>query len=217
MMMKRKFVGALVFSVAALAAGAVSAAGWEEREKGGGAVVYSQEKAGSGVDTVKGIIQLPYTTDEVAKVMTDIPNQKSFVPHMKSIKILKEEKLSNGRVKQLLHQVNAVPVISDRDVVISAQTWSEARGQGSMWRSTFEAITNDGPKVNPDMVRITKMKGHWTIKPTKDGKGSIVVYVFHAEVGGSVPDFVAESGQVDTVFDMLKNLKTRCRNLYGKR
>ena len=197
--------------------GLALAGGWEEREKGGGATVYSQEKSGSGVDTIKGIIQLPYTTDEVAKIMTDIPNQKTFVPHMKSIKVIKEETLANGRVKQLLHQVNAVPVISDRDVVISAQTWSEPRDKGAVWRSTFEAVTKVGPKVNPDIVRITKMKGQWTVKPTKDGKGSIVVYVFHAEVGGNVPDFVAESGQVDTVFEMLKNISARCRKLYGKR
>ena len=70
----------------------------------------------------------------------DIPNQKTFVPHMKSIKVLKEEKLPNGRVKQLIHQVNAVPVISDRDVVISAQTWSEPRDKGALWRSTSSGM-----------------------------------------------------------------------------
>ncbi len=217
MMKQGPALGVIVLSVLALPGLASAGSTWKERKSGGGVAIYSRDKAGSGVATIKGIIRLPYSSDQVAKVMTDLPNQKYFVPHMKSIRVLKQEKLTGGRIKQLLHQVNALPVLKDRDVVIAAETWSKPQRAGKVWRSIFKAVTNAGPAADADTVRIRRMNGSWKIAPAREGKGSVVTYVSHTEVGGSVPDFVAELGQVGAIFDLLKNLRVRCWKVYGKR
>ena len=192
-------------------------AGWRERKTGDGVAVHSREMPGSAVERIRGIVRLAYTTDEVARVMTDLPNQKFFVPHMKSIRVLKQKRLANGRIKQLLHQVNALPVLKDRDVVLEAVTWSKPQPPAPTWRSTFKAVSNAGPVAHSDRVRIRKLSGSWKIVPTRNGKGSVLTYICHTEVGGAAPDFVAELGQVGAIHDMLKNLRARCRKLYGAR
>ncbi len=214
---KRALWAAIALWILAAPCQARAGSGWKERKKGDGVTVYSRARAGSGVDTIKGIIRLRFTSDQVGRVMTDLPNQKFFVPHMKSIRVLKQEKLPGGGIKQLLHQVNALPVLKDRDVVLEAKTWTEPRAGGKLWRSTFKAVTNAGPARSSDRVRIRKLKGSWRIMPSRDGKGSIVTYTCHTEVGGSVPDFVAELGQVGAIFDMLKNLRARCRKVHRRR
>ena len=131
--------------------------------------------------------------------------------------MLKQKKLANGRIKQLLHRVNALPVLKDRDVVLEAVTWSHPQPPAPTWRSIFKALSDAGPAAHSDRARIRKLSGSWKIVPTQDGKGSVVTYLCHTEVGGTVPDFVAELGQVGAIHDMLKNLRKRCGKLYGAR
>ncbi len=218
-MKKCAWVSRIAAVLCVLGLGGVAAAGdkWEERDKGGGATIFSKDKAGSDVDVIKGVIQLPYTTAEVARILTSNDPRDTFIPDMKHFKILKEEKLPTGRLVQFIHQISAVPVISDREVIVRAETWSEPGDKGDTWHSTFKATLQNAPPPNADIVRIVQLEGAWVLKPTGDGKGSVFTYTAHAEVGGNVPDFMAESGQIDNLLQMLKNLRALCVKHHGAR
>lgn len=189
---------------------------WEEESSGPGWKIHSKEMKDSGVAMLRGTMTLPYTVEEVAAVLTDIEKHDTFMPGLKKVKILSEEKNKKGHHIQYVYQVSSVPVINDRDAVLYTETWSETNKAGAVtWKSKFHAVHDRGPKPTDDMVRIQRLSGRWTISPTKSGKARFVYYC-HAEGGGSVPDFLVQNGQVSFLEGVLSGLKKRTRKLAKK-
>ncbi len=213
-----KLVYQIVFIVALLGqvAQVRAADTWEVREKAEGIVVFSQEKAGSGAAELRGIINFNFSVEEVAKVLTDIPNQIHFVPNCKTSQVLEEEVLPNGRVRTLVYQLNAVPVVSDRDMLLEATTWPEGEGASRVWRSEFKAVKKDTPVIPDGVVRIEKLHGNWQISAGAKGKGSVLTYTNHAELGGILPNFVVDSVRAKNMLKLLLALRKRCEELYKK-
>jgi len=189
---------------------------WELRDSDGSVKIYSKVKQGSGIPTLKGTVTIPLSSDSVGQVLTDLKNHYRFVPHMKSIKVIEESVDAQGVVFQLLHQINALPVIDDRDVVLDTKTWrSETDGKVS-WQSTFKAVANRGPKPTEDMVRIPSMTGAWGVSPGTRPDTCKVTYITHVEVGGLVPDTLAEHAQVSALAELLEALRSHCVTLSKK-
>tara|TARA_Y100001934_G_C12232925_1_gene716262 strand:- start:278 stop:1036 length:759 start_codon:yes stop_codon:yes gene_type:complete len=204
----------LFTAIVVLSSEASAAAAWEVREKAAGIVVFSQDEPGSGAAKLRGIINLDFSVEEVAKVLTDIPNQVHFVPNCKTSQLLEKEVLANGRVYTLVYQVNAVPVVSDRDMLLEATTWPEGEGRTRVWRSDFKAVSREKPKVPDGVVRIENLYGDWHLEAGPRGKGSVLTYTNHAELGGILPHFVIDSVRAKNMLNLLLALRKRCEELY---
>ncbi len=209
----RSLAGALPLLVAGMVTPALGGP-WSEAERDEGVVVETRAEPNSDVDRVRGRVILTYTTDQVAAVLTDVAHHHTFMPKMERADVLERSVRPDGRVVQLIHQLTALPVINNRDVVLHTETWSEQTPDGRVWHSTFHALRDAGPPLQDGWVRITRLSGAWTLSPIANGQGTAFSYECHAEVGGNVPDFMAESGQVGTVIEMLKGLRARCRAVY---
>ena len=183
-----------------------NALGWEHRDSSGGVHLYSKPHKDSGVPKIKGTVIIPRSPDHVGKILTDLKNHHRFVPHMKSIKVLEQTVDADGTVIQLLHQVNDLPVISNRDVVLVSETDRITKNEKIFWQSTFKAVTDRGPKPSEDMVRIERMTGAWGVSPGPRRGTSKVTYITHVEVGGLIPDKLAEHAQISALQDLLKAL-----------
>jgi hypothetical protein len=129
---------------------------------------------------------------------------------MKSIRVIESSVDSNGAVLQLLHQVNALPVIDDRDVVLDTKTWRSEKNGKVSWQSTFKAVTNRGPQPIDGMVRIPVMTGAWGVSPGPRPDTCKVTYITHVEVGGLIPDTLAEHAQLSALSDLLEALRKHC-------
>ena len=189
---------------------------WQQREQEKDITVYSQKIDGSGAARLKGVLYLPFSVDDAAKILMDIPNQITFIPFCKTIQVLKEELLGLDRKRTLVYQVNAIPVVSDRDMVLEALTWSENKDAQRIWRSEFKAVSDKGPPATKGMVRIAHLKGNWRLAPAPDEKGSILTYMNHAELGGLVPNFIVDSVRIKNMVKLLKGLRQRCMTVYRK-
>lgn len=189
---------------------------WQQREQEKDITVYSQKKEGSDAARLKGVIYLPFSVDEAVKVLMDIPNQIKFIPFCKTIQVLKEDLLGVERKRTLVYQINAIPVVSDRDMVLEALTWSETKDAQRIWRSEFKAVTNKGPPAAKGMVRITQLEGNWRLAPAPNNKGTILTYMNHAELGGLVPNFIVDSVRIKNMVKLLKGLRHRCMTVYQK-
>lgn len=206
------------FLVVALTASAAWAdGGWSKEDSGQDMTLYSRDMADSGIDTLKIEATLAYSPDEVAGILNDISQLGTYMPAIKSTRIVSEKKRADGHVIYVLYQVNNVPVVTDRDVVLLTDTWSVGEGASKVWHSTFKAVSDRGPKATDDYVRITRLNGGWTLTPMEGGKSSRFVYTMHAEVGGNVPDFMVQNGQEDSLMEMVSGLKKRCAKIYGAR
>jgi hypothetical protein len=197
--------------------GEVSAQEWEEVDRNAGAKIYAKEVADSGLDKLRGVITLPFTPAQVATVMMNIEEHPTFIEEIDRIKVLAEERKDSGRKVTWVYQTTDVSVLSDRDAVIRVETWSVGDGASKVFHSTFENGTYPkAPALRDGVVRIPRLKGYWVARPTKGGKATRFEYVFHAEVGGSVPDFLVRGAQVDNITGILNGLNRRCRAVFGK-
>ena len=189
---------------------------WERLESERGATVYGREKKGSGLEELRGVIEIPFSASQVASVMRNIAEHPTFIEEIDRIRVLTERVDKEGAKHLWVYQTTDIPVISDRDVVIRVKTWSEKEKGREVFHSSFRSDTYDkAPKVRDGVVRMPKLSGYWVARPTKDGKSTFFEYGFHAEVGGSVPDFMVHGAQVDNVMGILHGLKGRCQKLFG--
>lgn len=94
-----------------------------------------------------------------------------------------------------------VPVLTDRDLVIHAQLLAAA--PSGRCEVKFESTTDPDFPRRADHVRITAVRGHWTLEPTDGGKVAMT-YTIYSEPGGSVPAFLAVGGQRSAAVDFVK-------------
>jgi hypothetical protein len=130
---------------------------WQERKQEKGITVYSQKQEGSGAANLKGILYLPFSVDDAANVLMDIPNQITFIPFCKTIQVIEEESLGTERKRTLVYQLNELPVVNDRDMVLETLTWSETKKSQRIWRSEFRTVLNKGPSPTRGIVRIKNL------------------------------------------------------------
>ena len=187
---------------------------WKQRAQEKGITVYSQKKEGSGAARLKGVLYLPFSVEDAAKVLMDVPNQITFIPFCKTIQLLGEEVMGPRRKRTLVYQVNGIPVVSDRDMVLEALTWAEHKDTRRVWNSKFKAVTDKGPPPQKGLVRLTQLQGSWRLAPAADKKGSILTYMNHAELGGIVPHFIVDSVRIKSMVKLLKGLRRRCKAVY---
>ncbi len=202
-------------AVVLLTATVAMAAGWEKADSEDGVNLYTKDLPNSGIDALKADMTLPYTTDQVAELLTDLKEIRNYSPAVKATKLLNEKTLDNGHHVMLTHQVTHIPAFDDRDVVLRSETWSEKTDKGTVWKSTFKSVTGVGPAEDPDMVRMPALDGAWTLTPTKNGTATRFVYIMHTEIGGNLPDFLVQSGQNDALLDMMIRIGKRCDERFG--
>ncbi len=206
----------VVFGAFVSVHGELFAQGWEEIDSNAGAKIYSKEVAESGLDKLRGVITLPYTPKQVAAVMMNLKEHPTFIEEIDRIEVLAEELQESGKKVTWIYQTTDVSVLSDRDAVIRIETWSVMDGASEVFHSKFKTGTYaKAPAVRDGVVRIPSLQGHWIARPSRGGKATRFEYVFHAEVGGSVPDFLVRGAQVDNVVGILHGLNRRCRVVFG--
>jgi len=180
---------------------------WEHDKDRDGVTLSRQDSAHSSADALKARVTIPRPVDDLANILTDLSQHHYFVPHMKGIKVLRRSTDADGKVISLLHQTTALPVISDRDVVIRTKTWREGSGKDVRWVSTFKAVEGEGPPVKEGIVRMPYMVGAWSIRSSKEGTSSVVTYMTTAEVGGLIPESIADLSKGDALIDLLRNFR----------
>ena len=72
----------------------------------------------------------------------------------------------------------------------------------------FVAVPDEGPPENPKYVRVTYIRGGWTLEPAADG-GSEVTYVVASHPGGTMPPWLINTAQKEAVPNLLKAMLQR--------
>ena len=87
----------------------------------------------------------------------------------------------------VVHTRIDVPLVTDRDINIRIERWQdESSGSlGLEWHATSE----EGPRPQPGVVRISKADGFWRFSPLDETR-TRVVYQNDTDIGGYVPLWV---------------------------
>ena len=194
--------------------GTAHADGWEVKHAEGGVKVHAKSVEGSGVEMIKGTMDVPWSPAEAAGVIFDADAQRKYLVGIKKITVLGETTTGKGKKIRTIYQISSHPGIDDRDVVLKFSSWKKPGKKGDVWHVKF---TSQPQKAGPTdgVVQIAKLDGGWTVSPHPSGKGSRIVYRCHAEIGGNVPDFMVNAGQGDNLLEMFANLRTEMTNRLG--
>ena len=165
--------------------------------------VYTCDMPGSSLKAYKGITIVESNVESLVKTLQDVSNFEEWMPDIAEAEL---KTLDNNI--QVHYLVNSAPFpVSDRDCYYQFTYQYE----GENVNVTMQALPEYGPEESRN-VRIPYAKGFWLFEKITD-KTTRITYQAHADPGGSIPSWLANSAVVDTPFETLSNLKEYVKEL----
>lgn len=161
--------------------------------------IYTREVKGSSLKEFKGEMLVETKLKTLAALLLDSPAAPEWIHQCESFEIIEQLDPKNA----IIYFINGAPwPVSDRDAVVSSSFSQDPASQTV--RIDIQALEDRVPE-DDDYVRIPRMKGHWAFTP--QGEGQVLVrYQVHAEPGGSLPAWLANSVVVDTPYYTMTNM-----------
>lgn len=173
---------------------------WVLAKESEGIKVYTRNVANSPLREFKGEIELGTNPETVVKALKDAGSFRKWMPD-----VVVSELLSSTDKDQYHYLENAAPwPVSNRDGVYHF-TYSRSDEGGAVVTTVKVEAAPDYAPQREGKVRIPKSDGFWKIVPV--GNGVNITYQIHADPGGSVPGWMANTTVVDTPFKTLKSLR----------
>ena len=121
--------------------------------------------------------------------------------HFKKRVVIRESDSERWTYEQL-----KVPIVTDRDIVVHSQRVATA--DTGRCEVLFETGTDPAFPKTRDHVRVSSLRGRWTLDPTADGKVA-VTYTVYSEPGGKIPAWLARGGHRDAAIIFMKTILSR--------
>lgn len=161
--------------------------------------IYTREVGNSDLKEFKGEMFVDAKLSTIVALLNDDKAAPEWMNKCENFEVL--ERLEDNHL--IIYFVNGAPwPVSDRDAVISSKLTQDPESLAV--RIDVKALTGYLPK-NDDYVRIPRMIGFWEFIPQASGK-VLVRYQVHAEPGGSLPAWLANSVVVDTPYNTMTNM-----------
>lgn len=176
--------------------------GWDLKRDADGIKIYTRSlnDATSNVKALRVTLTTAGTPAALAKILLDIPGQKSWVYSTKSSKVLK--KVSDVEVIYYSEKTMPWPV-TNRDAVMHLRIATAATGV-----MTVRATTTDYPMVEKDgVIRVPSSSVAWRVTPTSPTEMKIE-YEATLDPGGSVPAWVTNLFITKGPYETFKKLKS---------
>ena len=174
---------------------------WSLAKDKNGIKVYTRKIEGWGIKEYKVTTTIKTSLSKMLTTLKDVPARNHWV---NSILEAREMTQPNKDIGWMYNRIDAPWPVSDRDNIIQfAFSYPAAKTA----RIDMKVIQEhkDAP-VYSGIVRITKLKGHWTFKDKGNGYIEVKEQVV-ANPGGSLPDWVVNWGVVDVPYKSMYNLK----------
>lgn len=173
---------------------------WTLAKDADGIKVYTRAVANSPLKEFKGEIILPVRPERVVAALKDAAAFQKWMPD-----VVQSRLLASTDRDQYHYLENVAPwPVSNRDGIYHFIYTTSSDGNATT-TVRVEAAPDYLARQN-GRVRVPRSDGRWTI--TTKGGGVEVTYQLHADPGGAIPSWLANSAVVDTPFKTLKNLRT---------
>jgi ribosome-associated toxin RatA of RatAB toxin-antitoxin module len=191
-----------VLSIALCLAGSLVADvhGWELASEKKGLTVEHRKARETAYHEVRISGASPAPPAVIAAQIWDHRRYEQFLPWVKQLEVLQDAE--NERVcYQRIHTT----LVADRDYSVRFKKLVDKETQ---LHQIFFATANDlGPPPKDRLVRVTILRGSWTIEPA-DG-GSFVTYQILTDPGGSIPAWIGDGPQRDALVDFVRIILER--------
>ncbi|WP_157729895.1 START domain-containing protein [Bacterioplanes sanyensis] len=161
--------------------------------------VYVRDVPGSDLQAFRGTTRVQSRLTAAIALLEDHTVAPQWMHNCKAIDIV--ERVSDTHT--ISYMINDAPwPVTDRDVVVESQLSQADDGTLTLSVRHREGVF----PANDDMVRIAAMEGFWRFTPEDDG-WLAVEYQVHAEPGGGLPSWLANSVVQDTPYYTLQAFK----------
>jgi hypothetical protein len=161
--------------------------------------IFTREVEGSDYKEFKGEMLVKAQLTTIAALLSDFDAAPKWMYECRKFELL--ERIDEQSV--VIHFINATPwPVSDRDAVVVSVMSQDP--ETLAFKIEINAI-NDRLPENDDYVRISYMTGLWLFEPAENGQ-VLITYQVHAESGGSLPDWLANSVVVDMPYYTMTNM-----------
>lgn len=181
---------------------------WEVVRKDKGVTVLRRTVAGSQLREFQGTGLIEAPVAAVMAVLNDSEHRREWMAESKEQRTLQQL----DRTTVILYNRLAAPwPVNDRDCVMRATTTFDIAQK--MVRIEITSTTHpDAPDVK-GVVRMPSMVAHWHLSPVDGGKSTKAEYQVHANPGGSLPNWLANSSSkkipYDTITALARQIKRR--------
>lgn len=175
-----------------------SLSAWDKSVEKNGITVFTRNVENSSLKEFRAVTDIRVKPVQIVSALIDADSMKEWWPDCLESKVLNK----NGYKNWTVYFLTKVPFpLNNRDTINRFELTEESNGTVQI---RIKAMPNLIPEKD-GIVRIPELTGSWTIVPK--GEGSEVTYQLHANPGGSIPAFVANSTVTDSPYKALAQLK----------
>lgn len=161
--------------------------------------VFTRQVDGSNLEEFKGEMLVKTELTAVAALLLDSHAAPQWMHQCERFDI--EEKVD--ALTAVVYFINGAPwPVSDRDAVILTAMSQDP--ETLVLRADISTVNDLIPEYD-DYVRIPHMEGFWQFEPKEEGM-VLITYQVHADPGGSLPSWLANSVVVDTPYYTMSNM-----------
>ncbi len=201
---KHTAVFPVVFLILALATGKAQNHEWKCVKNADSILVYSRKSDSANYRVVKAVTEVRSSLSALVSILTNAPHHKDWVYNNKKAEILKKENPFSWVVYSQVH----VPwPVTDRDII--SKTWMKQDTATKEVTIHAEADPDYLPE-NPDHVRIPYAVAEWHFIPQGHDRVK-VIFTIEVDVGGNVPQWLANLTAAKGPFQTMKNLRKKVK------
>jgi hypothetical protein len=161
--------------------------------------VFTREIDGSDLKEFRGEMLVKTEMTTLAALLLDGQSAPKWMHQCEKFELVEQM----DPLTAVVYFINGAPwPVDDRDAVISSRMSQDP--ETLVVTIEIDALSDRLPE-DEDYVRIPRMSGFWSFTPVDNGK-ILVRYQVHAEPGGSLPSWLANSVVVDTPYYTMANM-----------
>ena len=173
---------------------------WELRKNEDGIKVYTKPIKGDGFDSFRAEMELNISVSRIEDFLRHMDKYRDAFPDTKELEILSRPNDST----QIQYALTDAPwPVSDRDGVYEL-VFHIDKSSGNI-KTVAKALPDYLPRKE-DVVRIEKSNTFWIVESLGANKCRLE-YIVHADPGGNIPEWLANSAAVDVPFNTFYNIK----------
>jgi len=160
-----------------LLATAACAADWEKVAEIDGILIERRIVSPSCVSEIRATAHSPLRSATIFGTIWKHHEYLEFVPYLKRLKLL-----SDTGDERVAYEQLALPLVGARDYTVRFRRRVDA--ETHRYEISMDVANNPGPPADGNHVRVTHIRGGWTVEPGPAGKGSLVRYEMQSDPGG---------------------------------
>ena len=198
----------LLLVAGGLVAPAAFALDWEKVSDKDGVLVERRAVPGLRVSAIRVTARSPLAPGAVFETIWKQQEHLEFVPFLKRLDLL-----SDTGDERVVYEQLALPFVRDRDYTVRLR--KRVDPAVDRYEILIESANDAGPPPDRGYVRVTNIRGSWTVEAGPGGKGSIVRYELQSDPGGIIPAWLVDRTQRHAAADLVRAMLKRTQERNG--